>query len=78
VEVKQEGPSGKVALPCHPVDLTVSSACRWPLCTWPFPSASLRDNWRRWQITAYRVGRELRFRERDLERWLEMNRESAA
>jgi len=42
------------------------------------PERRLRDNWRRWQIRAYRVGRELRFRERDLESWLDMNQEVAA
>jgi excisionase family DNA binding protein len=42
------------------------------------PERRLRDNWRRWGIRAYRVGRELRFRERDLENWLERNSEVAA
>jgi excisionase family DNA binding protein len=31
---------------------------------------TLRDNWRRWGLTAYKVGRELRFRERDLNAWI--------
>jgi excisionase family DNA binding protein len=30
----------------------------------------LRDFWRAWGIPAYKVGRELRFRERDLNAWL--------
>ncbi len=34
------------------------------------PERRLRDNWRRWGIRAYKVGRELRFRERDLESYL--------
>jgi excisionase family DNA binding protein len=42
------------------------------------PERRLRDNWRRWGLRAYRVGRELRFRERDLENWLERNSEVAA
>jgi len=42
------------------------------------PERRLRDNWKRWKIRAYRVGRELRFRERDLESWLERNAEVAA
>jgi excisionase family DNA binding protein len=41
------------------------------------PERRLRDNWRRWKIRAYKVGRELRFRERDLETWLERNAEVA-
>jgi hypothetical protein len=41
------------------------------------PERRLRDNWRRWGIPAYRVGRELRFRVRDLESWLEGRREAA-
>jgi excisionase family DNA binding protein len=41
------------------------------------PERRLRDNWRRWGIPTYKVGRELRFRVRDLEAWLESNREAA-
>lgn len=37
------------------------------------PPRRLRDNWRRWGISACKVGRELRFRERDLESWLASN-----
>lgn len=32
---------------------------------------SLQEHWRRWGIPAYKVGRELRFRERDLNAWVE-------
>lgn len=39
------------------------------------PERRLRDNWRRWGILAYKAGRELRFRVRELESWLESNRE---
>jgi len=42
------------------------------------PERRLRDNWRRWGITSYKVGRELRFRERDLEAYLSRNIEAAA
>jgi excisionase family DNA binding protein len=41
------------------------------------PERRLRDNWRRWGIPAYKAGRELRFRVRDLERWIEGNRDAA-
>lgn len=41
------------------------------------PERRLRDNWRRWGIRAYKVGRELRFRERDLEAYLSANVEAA-
>lgn len=34
------------------------------------PPERLRRHWRRWGITAHKVGRELRFRERDLNAWL--------
>ena len=42
------------------------------------PPRRLRDNWKRWGIPVYKVGRELRFRVRDLESYLESNREAAA
>lgn len=35
------------------------------------PVRRLRDQWRAWGIPAFRVGRELRFRERDLWAWIE-------
>ncbi|MCQ9133052.1 helix-turn-helix domain-containing protein [Streptomyces hilarionis] len=31
---------------------------------------TLYGSWRRWGLTGYRVGKHLRFRERDLESWL--------
>jgi excisionase family DNA binding protein len=37
------------------------------------PERTLRDNWRRWGLKAHRVGRAIRFRERDIEAWLEKN-----
>jgi hypothetical protein len=37
------------------------------------PERRLRDHWQRWGIRAFKVGRELRFRERDLWSWLERN-----
>lgn len=41
------------------------------------PQRSLRDSWRRWGLKAHHVGKHLRFRERDLESWLERNAEGA-
>lgn len=37
------------------------------------PERTVRDNWRRWGLTAYTVGRAIRFRERDVEAWLQRN-----
>jgi len=37
------------------------------------PERRLRDYWRTWGIPASKVGRELRFRERDLWRWVEQH-----
>ena len=34
------------------------------------PLSTLYSNWRIWGLTAYRIGKHLRFRERDLELWL--------
>jgi excisionase family DNA binding protein len=34
------------------------------------PVRRLRDNWRAWRIPAFKVGRELRIRERDLVAWV--------
>jgi excisionase family DNA binding protein len=34
------------------------------------PERRLRDHWKRWGIPAHRVGRELRFRERDIHAWV--------
>lgn len=34
------------------------------------PPRRLRDNWRKWEIPAYQIGRELRFIERDIRTWL--------
>jgi excisionase family DNA binding protein len=38
------------------------------------PVSTLYKQWREWQLTAYRVGRALKFRERDIEVWLERQR----
>ena len=35
------------------------------------PERTLRENWRRWGMPGYKVGRAIRFRERDIESWLE-------
>ncbi|MFF2940009.1 helix-turn-helix domain-containing protein [Streptomyces niveus] len=34
------------------------------------PLSTLYSKWRAWGLPAYRVGKHLRFRERDLESWL--------
>ncbi|MFI9598174.1 helix-turn-helix domain-containing protein [Nonomuraea sp. NPDC052265] len=38
------------------------------------PKATVYDRWKVWGIPAYKVGRTLRFRERNVETWLERNR----
>ncbi|WP_345462068.1 helix-turn-helix domain-containing protein [Actinoallomurus oryzae] len=35
------------------------------------PKKTIYQCWRSWGFTAYKVGRHLRFRERDIESWLE-------
>ncbi|MFE3121087.1 helix-turn-helix domain-containing protein [Streptomyces niveus] len=34
------------------------------------PLSTLYSNWRSWGLPAHRIGKHLRFRERDLETWL--------
>jgi Helix-turn-helix domain len=41
------------------------------------PARRLRENWRQWRIPAYKAGRELRFRVRDLENWIVSQRVTA-
>lgn len=36
-------------------------------------TTTLYRNWRYWGLKAYRVGNALKFRERDVENWLDMN-----
>lgn len=38
------------------------------------PERTVRENWRRWGLKAHKVGRAIRFRERDVEAYLEANR----
>jgi excisionase family DNA binding protein len=38
------------------------------------PERTLREYWQRWGLTAYRVGRTIQFRERELNNWLGSNR----
>lgn len=40
------------------------------------PLKTLQTRWRDWELPALRVGRGLRFRERDLEGWLDRNQAS--
>jgi excisionase family DNA binding protein len=35
------------------------------------PTSTLYKNWRAWGLQAYRVGRSLKFRVRDVEAWLD-------
>jgi len=35
------------------------------------PKKTLYNQWREWGLRGYRVGQSLKFRERDLEDWLE-------
>lgn len=38
------------------------------------PERTVRENWRKWGLTAHKVGRAIRFRERDIETWLAVNK----
>jgi excisionase family DNA binding protein len=42
------------------------------------PLSTLYERWRLWGLTAHRVGRGLKFRERDLEKWLDSHKMEAA
>ena len=35
------------------------------------PERTIRDKWREWGLPAYRIGKHLRWRERDLYAWIE-------
>jgi len=35
------------------------------------PESTVRIKWRDWQLPAYRIGKHLRFRERDVHAWIE-------
>jgi len=35
------------------------------------PERTVRDKWREWGLPAYRIGKHLRWRERDLHAWIE-------
>jgi excisionase family DNA binding protein len=37
------------------------------------PERTVRDNWRKWNLQAHKVGRAIRFRERDVDAWLQRN-----
>ena len=34
------------------------------------PKATIYDEWRKWGLNGYRIGRHLRFREREVEAWI--------
>ena len=38
------------------------------------PECTVRENWRKCGRTAHKVGRAIRFRERDIETWLAANK----
>lgn len=35
------------------------------------PERTVRDKWKEWGLTAYRIGKHLRWRERDVYAWIE-------
>ena len=35
------------------------------------PERTVRDKWREWQLPAYRIGRHLRWKERDVNAWID-------
>jgi excisionase family DNA binding protein len=35
------------------------------------PERTVRDKWREWQLPAYRIGRHLRWKERDVYAWID-------
>jgi excisionase family DNA binding protein len=37
------------------------------------PESTVRDKWREWGLHAYRFGKHLRWRERDVQAWIERN-----
>lgn len=39
------------------------------------PERTIRAQWREWGLPAYRIGRALRFRERDVLAWIERQAE---
>jgi excisionase family DNA binding protein len=35
------------------------------------PERTVRDKWREWELPAYRIGKHLRWRERDVHAWID-------
>ena len=35
------------------------------------PERTVRDKWREWELPAYRIGKHLRWRERDVLAWID-------
>jgi excisionase family DNA binding protein len=35
------------------------------------PERTVRDKWRAWELPAYRIGKHLRWRERDVHAWID-------
>ena len=38
------------------------------------PVPTLYDRWRKWELPGYKIGKALKFRERDIEAWIERQR----
>jgi excisionase family DNA binding protein len=38
------------------------------------PERTVRDRWREWVLPAYRIGKHLRWRERDVMAWIDRQR----
>jgi excisionase family DNA binding protein len=37
------------------------------------PERTVRERWREWQLPAYRIGKHLRWREREVHAWIDRN-----
>ena len=38
------------------------------------PERTVRERWREWNLPAYRIGKHLRWREREVHAWIDRNR----
>jgi len=37
------------------------------------PERTVRERWREWKLPAYRIGKHLRWREREVQAWIDRN-----
>jgi excisionase family DNA binding protein len=37
------------------------------------PERTIRERWREWMLPAYRIGKHLRWREREVQAWIDRN-----